>query len=75
MKTYTCQPQAMGLPVWVKWDHGVVEDRIAKKKDGSGVNIKDVATAVERLFEEGKKSPMPMGHITLCVALGWFQVH
>jgi hypothetical protein len=35
----------------------MVEDRIVKKNDGQ---IKDVATAVERLYGEEKKSLVPL---------------
>ena len=55
MNTYTCQPPAVELPIWVKWDNRMVKDRIVKKKDGSGVKIKDVATVVEQLLDEEKK--------------------
>ena len=75
MDTFTCQPPAVELPIWVKWDHGMVEGRIVKRKDGSGVRIKDVATVVERLFEEERKSPVAIRHMTVRVALGWFEVY
>jgi hypothetical protein len=52
-----------------------VEDRIVKEKVGSGGKIKDVATVVERLFEEETKSLVQLRHTTVRVALGWFQVH